>query len=156
MMNRVNPELLKERGFVEVKSGVWEKSAAPQETGGATGSIPKVGKEAFKSLVAKIRGESPPRARRPRTAKLERRHADAPGTAAQGSEASTARFIVRVICFRSRLLDDDNVCEKFVVDGLRYAGLLPDDRHKQARIITWQEPCQKGEERTEVTLIRRQ
>lgn len=48
------------------------------------------------------------------------------------------RFVVRITSRRVRLLDEDNLCEKFLVDGLRYAGIIPDDAPDRCRIITTQ------------------
>lgn len=72
--------------------------------------------------------------------------ADAP---AQGGD--TAKFLVRVTSIRKRLLDEDNLCEKFHVDCLRYAGILPSDAPHTTRIVTTQRACREGEE--EKTLI---
>jgi len=66
-----------------------------------------------------------------------------------------ARFFVRVTSFRRRLLDEDNLCGKYVVDCCRYAGLLPGDDPSQARIVTTQEKVsRKEDERTEIVIER--
>ena len=61
------------------------------------------------------------------------------------------RFLVRVTSIRNRLIDEDNLCEKYVVDCCRYAGLLPGDGPGQTRI----EVCQRkaGKEEPEGTMI---
>ena len=50
-----------------------------------------------------------------------------------------AKFLVRVTSRRVRLLDEDNLAEKWFVDCCRYAGLIPDDSAAKARIVTTQE-----------------
>ncbi|MES2367041.1 MAG: hypothetical protein V4563_14290 [Pseudomonadota bacterium] len=44
------------------------------------------------------------------------------------------RVLVRVTAFRRRLLDEDNLCEKFHCDLLRYAGLIFDDCPGETKI----------------------
>lgn len=63
------------------------------------------------------------------------------------------RIIVRLTSCRIRLLDPDNLCPKYFIDGLRYAGLLPDDREKDICLeIRQVKVATKGEERTEIEL----
>ena len=62
-----------------------------------------------------------------------------------------ARFHVRLTSVRKRLLDEDNLCEKYLVDCCRYAGLIPQDSPDQTRITVAQRKAAKGEE--EHTLI---
>lgn len=70
---------------------------------------------------------------------------------AQGGNST--KFLVRVTSFRRRLLDEDNLAEKYHVDCLRYAGLIPGDAPGQARIITTQEKVsRKEDERTEIII----
>jgi len=65
----------------------------------------------------------------------------------------TARFLVRVTSFRVRLLDEDNLCEKYHVDCCRYAGILPGDSPGQAQIQTGQQKVKsKDQERVEITI----
>lgn len=61
------------------------------------------------------------------------------------------RFLVRVTSVRSRLIDFDNLCVKYVVDCCRYAGLLPGDGPGQTQI----ESCQRkaGKEEAEHTIV---
>lgn len=56
-----------------------------------------------------------------------------PLAAAQGKAAGSPRIVVRIASFRVRLLDPDNLAggAKYIVDGLRYAGLIPDDSPDQ-------------------------
>lgn len=61
------------------------------------------------------------------------------------------RFLVRVTSIRSRLIDEDNLCEKYVVDCCRYAGLLPGDGPGQTRIEVSQRKA--GKEESECTVV---
>lgn len=63
----------------------------------------------------------------------------------------TRRFLVRITSYRRRLIDQDNLCEKYVVDCCRYAGLLPGDGPGQTEIEVRQ--FKAGKEETERTLI---
>ena len=71
----------------------------------------------------------------------------------QTQEGHPGRFLVRVTSFRRRLLDEDNLCEKYVVDCCRYAGLLPADDAGAAKIeVSQVQVRRKEEERTEVLI----
>lgn len=59
---------------------------------------------------------------------------DAPLAAAEVQKAATGRFLVRVTAYRKRLLDEDNLCEKYHVDCLRYCGVLPGDEPQKVKI----------------------
>ncbi|MGA7817826.1 hypothetical protein [Caballeronia sp.] len=54
-------------------------------------------------------------------------------------------FLVCIEAVRTRLLDDDNACEKYHVDLLRYAGVIPDDCPGTTRIQVTQQKAQAGE-----------
>lgn len=59
------------------------------------------------------------------------------------------KYCVRITSYRRRLLDEDNLCEKFHVDTLRYVGLLPNDKPNEVRILVRQEKIKTEEpERT--------
>lgn len=58
---------------------------------------------------------------------------------------------MRVTSIRRRLIDEDNLCEKYAVDCCRYAGLLPGDGPGQTQIEIRQRKALKGEE--EATLV---
>lgn len=55
------------------------------------------------------------------------------------------KIYVRVTAFRIRLLDDDNCCEKYHVDLLRYAGIILGDGPKEAKIEVFQEKVSSEE-----------
>lgn len=75
--------------------------------------------------------------------------------AGKAQRNDTGKFLVRVTSFRRRLLDEDNLCEKYHVDCCRYAGLIPGDAPGTTKIETSQKKVgSKAEERTEVTIER--
>lgn len=82
---------------------------------------------------------------------LERDRGDALDEVGQDENSGSGKYLVRIGSIRRRLLDDDNLCEKWHVDSLRYAGILPSDAPDRCRIETSQRLCQAGEE--EKTLI---
>jgi hypothetical protein len=86
-----------------------------------------------------------------KAAELERRSqvASSPQDAVQA--CAPRLLLVRVTGVRSRLLDEDNLCEKFHIDCLRYAGIIPDDSPDKVRIETRQRKAVKGE--AECTVI---
>lgn len=84
---------------------------------------------------------------------VERGDPHALAEAPQAEAGHPGKYFVRVVSFRVHLLDEDNLCEKYHVDALRYSGLLPSDAPDQCRIITTQEKvATKAEERTEITI----
>lgn len=56
------------------------------------------------------------------------------------------RVLVRVTSVRKRLLDEDNLCEKYHVDLCRYAGIISGDEAGKTKIETTQRKAEKGEE----------
>lgn len=74
-----------------------------------------------------------------------------PVEAKEDQGGGSAQFWVRIESIRKRLLDPDNLCPKYHIDCLRYAGVLPDDTAEAVRIETVQRKPRKGEE--EGTLI---
>jgi len=75
--------------------------------------------------------------------------------AAPIQETNSQRFIVRVLSIRKRLLDEDNLAEKFIVDQLRYAGIIPDDCPETTKIEVSQRKCQGTEpERVRIEIQR--
>jgi len=67
----------------------------------------------------------------------------------------SGRFLVRITSFRKRLLDQDNLCEKYHVDCCRYAGVLPDDAPEKTSIeVSQQKVKRKEEERIEIEIYR--
>jgi len=79
------------------------------------------------------------------TAKLERNPSDAPLEAKKNQRSASSRFLVRIESRRKRLLDEDNICEKYLVDLLRYSGIIANDSPDQCRIEVSQTKCRKCE-----------
>jgi hypothetical protein len=67
---------------------------------------------------------------------------------------NTSRVVVRVKSCRRKLLDPDNLTGgvKYFVDGLRYAGLIPDDAPDKIILEVSQEKVTENE-RTEIEII---
>lgn len=65
------------------------------------------------------------------------------------------KFLVRVTSIRKKLLDEDNLCEKYHVDLLRYIGCLPCDSPDKCKIEVCQTKAAKGErERTIIEVFK--
>lgn len=65
------------------------------------------------------------------------------------------RFRVVVTSYRKRLLDDDNLCEKYLVDLCRYSGAIPDDAPGTTRIEVRQQKVEGNEqERTTIEIFK--
>jgi hypothetical protein len=61
--------------------------------------------------------------------------------------------VLRITSYRTRLLDTDNLCPKYFIDALRYAGVIDDDTPKHLHIQTHQEKVShKSEEKTLIEL----
>ena len=76
---------------------------------------------------------------------LERHDEYAAVGTGRAEKADRKRFLVRVTSVRCRLLDEDNLCVKLVVDCCRYAGLIPGDSAGEAKIEASQRKVAKGE-----------
>lgn len=89
-----------------------------------------------------------------KASKLERLDGDDPLATAQAEKANPGRVRIRVTSVRSRLLDFDNLAEKYHVDCCRYAGLIPGDSPEEIDDEpTTQRKRRKGEEEhTEITI----
>ena len=80
------------------------------------------------------------------TAALERDPRNAPLEEKEVQGCADGRFLVRVTSVRRRLADEDGLCEKYVLDCCRYAGLIPDDSPELCKVETSQRKAAKGEE----------
>ncbi len=90
--------------------------------------------------------------KRPRkNAKLERDPCNGALDAKEVQGSTGARFFVRVTSIRKRLIDPDNICEKYHVDLCRYAGAIPNDSAAEIILETGQRKAGKAE--SEQTLI---
>jgi hypothetical protein len=87
---------------------------------------------------------------------LERSLGDGAMDPNETQRGNPVRFLVRVTSFRRRLLDEDNLCEKYVVDCCRYSGLLSGDAPETTRIeVSQQKVTREEDERTELTIVER-
>ena len=79
-------------------------------------------------------------------------HAVRHGTLAEAARKAgyTGRCIVRVKSLRKRLIDPDNLCAKWFLDALRYAGVIHDDRPQDIIYQITQEKSK--EEGTEIEI----
>ncbi len=78
------------------------------------------------------------------------RHEPVAAPAGEGSDA--ARVRVCVVSFRARLCDPDNLCPKYFIDCLRYAGLIADDAPEWITLEVRQVRCRRPEQRTEILI----
>lgn len=79
-------------------------------------------------------------------AKLERDIGDGTVGKVPVQKGVSGHFLVRVTAFRTRLLDEDNLCEKFHIDLLRYAsGGAFGDAPGTTKIEVCQEKVKDGE-----------
>lgn len=86
-------------------------------------------------------------------AKLEPSPCDAPLDAQEVQRPASGRVLVRVTSCRRRLLDEDNLCEKYHVDLLRYSGILPSDEPGKTKIeVSQVKVGSKDPERTEIEI----
>ena len=77
--------------------------------------------------------------------KLECHSRHEPLAADEVQEGARGRVLVRVTAVRSRLIDEDNLCEKYHVDLCRYAGALASDEPGKTQIKVTQRKAGKGE-----------
>lgn len=78
-------------------------------------------------------------------AQLERSNADELARTARGEGKGASRVVIRLTSYRKRLLDDDNHCQKLLVDSLRYSSQIHDDGPHATRIETAQEQSTESE-----------
>lgn len=91
----------------------------------------------------------------PSSAKPEQTICDEPMAKKKREERYPDRVRVSIVSFRTRLCDPDNLCPKYFVDCLRYAGLICNDRPQDITLEVSQIKVKtKTEERTEIELTR--
>ncbi len=84
----------------------------------------------------------------------ERPVQDEPVAETKGEAEHTARIRVSIRSFRTRLLDPDNLCPKYFLDCVRYAGFIKDDSDKYITLEVSQVKVKnKSDERTEIEVI---
>ncbi len=78
-------------------------------------------------------------------AKLERNSGDGPLAKSEAEKGNSERVLVRITSVRKRLIDEDNLAEKYHVDCCRYAGLIHGDEPSKTKIEVCQRKAAKGE-----------
>ena len=74
---------------------------------------------------------------------------------AAGKEEHAGRFHVGVISFRCRLCDPDNLCPKYFIDCLRYAGVIPDDTSAHIDLsISQTKVAHRSEEKPQIVVLK--
>jgi len=68
------------------------------------------------------------------SAVVERAPVHDPLAAPQAQVPHPGKYVVRITSYRTRLLDEDNLAEKYHCDSCRYAGLIPADSPDQTSI----------------------
>jgi hypothetical protein len=72
---------------------------------------------------------------------------------AKGKKAVPRCRVLKITSYRRRLLDTDNLCPKYFIDALRYAGVIDDDTPKHLALQTQQEKVtHRCEEKTLIEL----
>ena len=104
--------------------------------------------EAFIKRNAEDCADSPPPSPEP-----QRAVRDEPLGKSEGEEKSPDRVRIRVISFRRRLIDPDNLCPKYHVDCLRYCGFIRNDTAQDIILEVSQRKVQsKAEECTRIEI----
>jgi len=82
---------------------------------------------------------------------VERPAVSAPLETVKNQKGPAGRIFIRFVSVRKRLLDPDNICEKYLLDCLRYTRLISGDEPEKVSIQTTQRKCQQGE--SEKTIV---
>jgi len=86
-----------------------------------------------------------------KVAELECPAGNAPLGKGKSKEGTTGRVHIRFVSIRKRLLDPDNISEKWTLDALRFAGIICGDEPDKITLETTQRKANKNED--EKTLI---
>jgi Holliday junction resolvase RusA-like endonuclease len=71
----------------------------------------------------------------------------------QAEERNPGCRILRIISYRTRTCDTDNLCPKWIIDALRYAQLIKDDTPEHIELQVRQEKvAHRTEEKTIIEL----
>jgi hypothetical protein len=65
-----------------------------------------------------------------------------------GKEKGPERIVLRVTSLRSRLIDPDNLCAKYLVDAARYLRLIKDDSAAHIEFQIVQQKVPKADQKT--------
>jgi len=122
----------------ELKQGVFLASYLLHIT------MPRWTKQEYDAFIARRQASG---------AKPEQVVRDEPAAAPARETRHPSRIHVHVVSFRTRLCDPDNLCPKYFVDCLRYAGIIPNDREEDISLEVRQvKVSSKTEERTEIEI----
>ena len=80
-----------------------------------------------------------------KAAKLERNLGNGPLAKGEAEKGNPERVLIRVTSVRKRLIDEDNLAEKYHVDCCRYAGLIHGDEPSKTKIEVCQRKAEKDE-----------
>lgn len=70
-------------------------------------------------------------------------------------ETNSERTIINITSYRTRLCDPDNVSPKYIVDALRYEGIIRNDTSDDIDLTVTQVKVKtRNEERTEIEIIK--
>ena len=70
-------------------------------------------------------------------------------------EGVGGQFFIRATSIRKRLLDEDNLCEKYLIDLCRYSGIVPGDSPATTHIQVCQQKAEPGAaEETRIEVFR--
>src|SRR5262245_39003348 len=58
-------------------------------------------------------------------------------------ETNPTRRRIRIVSYRKRLIDPDNLCPKYFIDALRYEGIIDDDSAKHIILEVTQEKSKR-------------
>lgn len=90
-----------------------------------------------------------------KASELERHSINGALGSSKGKETSSERVLVRFVSVRKRLLDPDNISEKWMLDCLRFVRIIQGDEPDKIELQTTQRKCAKGEaEHTEISVFR--
>lgn len=117
-----------------------------------TSDAPRALAPVAKVVVAESIYDSNPRSKNANT-KLERVACNEPLETHQAKKSDSGKYRVCCTSFRRRLLDEDNLAEKYHVDACRYSGLLPDDAPDRCQISVSQVKVKTKEEEKTVIVI---
>lgn len=79
---------------------------------------------------------------------------DRPVGKAKRKKSDPSRDVVSITSYRVRAVDPDNLCGKYFVDSLRYAGVLHNDREEDIVYqISQKKVATKAQEKTLIQLV---
>ncbi len=90
---------------------------------------------------------------RPNHPIVERDFGNGDVRAARIQGRDTRRYLVLIESRRSVLIDEDNACEKYAIDALRYAGVIPGDEPQATKIEWFQTQVEQSQEETVIEIF---